>query len=584
MRHKINIFIALLLCSTFIGCGGGSGEGTHVNSDANTSLNTIDGSVIKDTTAPNITITGENPVTIDFGTKYNDAGAIATDSNDGAVFVTVTNNVNVNKVGEYSIEYTAQDKTGNTATAARQVIVKDITPPAISILGANPTIVEGGRKYIDEGATATDLKDGAISVTTQSDVNMLLIGEYSVHYTASDTLGNTSTDTRTVIVQDSKPPQITLLGDDPLTIKYGFEYIEPGIIAVDVLDGEVPVTTTSNLNIEVAGDYSVEYTATDAQGNIAIASRTITVVETYLTSIIKDKNLLNCLLEQDLTYASQVTEVICRDRRIQSTLGIEYLRNMTKLDLGNADYYESLVDINKFSPGEYDRSKFNSITAIDLTKNAKLEYLDLQYNNFGLSKQSLDLRKNTNLTYLNLALNNISHIDISNNTNLEKLDLAANNFTAVDVSKNTQLVELSLSFNQLTDLDITSNIHLTGLDISYNSLNEADLIHNQNIETILCSRNNFTNIEVKHLIDLKALYCSSNQLTSIDVSDNLMLENVVLDDNKLAELDLSNNVALRVLSLFLNPLKSIDLTKNIQLERLFLDSDVICYGEKCELK
>ncbi|NOU49815.1 DUF5011 domain-containing protein [Pseudoalteromonas sp. JBTF-M23] len=589
MNYKTNCFVTLIFCSTLLGCSGGSDEGnkappeTNTSQETNAGSNTNDNSVTQDTTAPSITIMGDNPITIDFGTPYSDAGAEATDANDGAVSVSVTSDVNVSKVGEYSVEYTAQDKAGNIATASRQVIVQDVLPPSITILGANPVIVEGGSEYVDEGATAFDLADGAVSVTTQSNVNVQLVGEYIVNYTASDTLGNTATATRTVIVQDSKPPQITLLGDNPLTIKFGLDYIEPGANAVDILDGEVPVITTSNLNTEVMGEYSIEYTATDRQGNIATASRTIVVEDIHLENIIEDKNLLSCLLEQNLTYASQVREVVCRDRSIQSAAGIEHLRNMTKLDLGSADYYESLVDIRKFAPGDYDSSKFNSITVIDLTRNTKLEYLDLQYNNLGLSKQSLDLRKNTNLKHLNLSINQLKHIDVSNNINLEKLDLAANNLTAVDVSKQTQLIELSLSFNQLTNFDITNNTNLTGLDISYNQINEADLTYNLELETIICERNNFTNIEVKHLSNLNALYCSFNQLADIDVSENLLLEKLVLDDNKLVELNVRNNIELRVLSLSFNPLKTIDLTKNIHLESLFLSSDVICYGAKCGL-
>ena len=78
-----------------------------------------------DTTAPVITIIGDNPMIIELGTTFSDPGATATDNYDSEVEVTSSGAVDANTLGSYSIEYTAIDSSGNSATATRIVEVED---------------------------------------------------------------------------------------------------------------------------------------------------------------------------------------------------------------------------------------------------------------------------------------------------------------------------------------------------------------------------------------------------------------------------------------------------------------------------
>ena len=79
--------------------------------------------LIQDTTAPVITITGDNPATVELGTTYTDAGANA----DGGETVTSTGTVDTSTVGAYTITYSATDAANNTGTATRTVNVVDST-------------------------------------------------------------------------------------------------------------------------------------------------------------------------------------------------------------------------------------------------------------------------------------------------------------------------------------------------------------------------------------------------------------------------------------------------------------------------
>lgn len=84
---------------------------------------------------------------------------------------------------------------------------KDTNAPQITITGANPYTVGQGTSYSDPGATATDDIDGDISSSIQltSNVNMSVVGNYSVKYNVSDKAGNPAPEvTRTVKVVITK--------------------------------------------------------------------------------------------------------------------------------------------------------------------------------------------------------------------------------------------------------------------------------------------------------------------------------------------------------------------------------------------
>lgn len=78
-----------------------------------------------DNTKPVITLNGENNITINKGSVYNDPGATATDNVDTSVTVTSEGTVNPNIEGTYTITYYATDSSSNEAVpVTRTVVVK----------------------------------------------------------------------------------------------------------------------------------------------------------------------------------------------------------------------------------------------------------------------------------------------------------------------------------------------------------------------------------------------------------------------------------------------------------------------------
>ena len=183
-----------ILSLILIACGGGgSSSSAPVNPPAS------------DTTPPTITMVGAEAINHEQGTAYDDQGASASDSVDGAVSVSSSGEVG-NTAGVYTITYSASDAAGNTATATRTITVADTQPPVISLIGDSEVSHEQGANYIDAGASASDLVDGDVEVLIAGDVDDE-VGEYTVTFTATDAADNSATQTRLVTVVSSDTPQ-----------------------------------------------------------------------------------------------------------------------------------------------------------------------------------------------------------------------------------------------------------------------------------------------------------------------------------------------------------------------------------------
>ena len=162
---------------------------------------------------------------------------------------------------------------------------KDTAAPVITLTGANPQVIEAGTAYVELGAAARDNRDGDLSnaiVIDSSLVDTSMPGSYVVSYAATDDAGNTGTATRTVLVEDTTPPVITLLGDEPQIIVAPNPYVELGATATDTLDGDLSaqvVIDATAVDTMVAGDHAVTYDVTDAAGNAAVTVTRIVRVE-----------------------------------------------------------------------------------------------------------------------------------------------------------------------------------------------------------------------------------------------------------------------------------------------------------------
>ena len=194
----------------------------------------------------------------------------------------------------------------------------DNTPPVITLNGDNPMTIECGSEFTDPGALATDDIDGNISVNSSNDVNVTEVGTYEVIYTATDSSGNTSSETRTVFVQgvlseivfgydsvvvadwaeynyflttDEHVMGRIHLGGDNYNIENGFLYP----MAIDNCGGtnyEI-IVTGDDIDFDTIGYYTQTYTATDSFGNSVSATLTFQVIDPLSIS---ESNIQNITL------------------------------------------------------------------------------------------------------------------------------------------------------------------------------------------------------------------------------------------------------------------------------------------------
>jgi predicted secreted Zn-dependent protease len=216
-------------------------------------------------------------------------GATASDTCDlalGAVVIDASA-VDTTTPGDYVVTYNVSDASGNAATQlTRTVTVRDTTPPVIVLLGDNPQLIECPSPYLELGATASDICDQALGavVIDASAVDTSTPGDYIVTYNISDASGNAAAQmTRTVRVQDTTSPVITLTGLAALTIECSVDfYSEEGATVSDACDTTVTVIVGGDtVDPTHVGTYVVTYDSTDASGNVAVQlTRTVSVVDT----------------------------------------------------------------------------------------------------------------------------------------------------------------------------------------------------------------------------------------------------------------------------------------------------------------
>ena len=163
--------------------------------------------------APVIAVTGSATVNIKVGDAFTDAGASATDAEDGDISANIVvggDVVDTNTAGTYVITYDVSDSAAAPAVqATRTVNVATNNPPVITLTGNAAITLTTGDAYTDAGATAVDDEDGDITanIVVGGAVNTAAAGVYTLTYNVMDMDGNAAAEvTRTVTVNDPPPP------------------------------------------------------------------------------------------------------------------------------------------------------------------------------------------------------------------------------------------------------------------------------------------------------------------------------------------------------------------------------------------
>jgi hypothetical protein len=124
---------------------------------------------VSDTTAPAITVPGDNPASVDVGDTYADAGATASDLVDGVVSVATGGlPIDTSAPGTHVVTYSATDALGNASQATRTVNVV-VAGTALEVTGIGPSAIN--RADLPGGVAVTISGTGFTGTATVTFVN-----------------------------------------------------------------------------------------------------------------------------------------------------------------------------------------------------------------------------------------------------------------------------------------------------------------------------------------------------------------------------------------------------------------------------
>jgi hypothetical protein len=256
------------------------------------------GTLTINTQLPNLTVDVPVPnSTVITGTTDADAAVTvtvggfgpyeATGEDTGVWSATITDTSETLGEAIHSVQAIAIDLLGNSAVANTTLTI-DVTGPALTLTGSNPTDVNVNGTYEELGATGTDNIDSSVTVSVGGDVvdTSVLNAVYTVRYNALDSSGNIATEiTRTVNIKDLEAPVITLNGDSPMNLAKDVPFVDLGATATDNVDASVSVVVGGDtVNTAAVGSYEVTYTATDAASNTVTATRTVVVSDLVVSA------------------------------------------------------------------------------------------------------------------------------------------------------------------------------------------------------------------------------------------------------------------------------------------------------------
>lgn len=257
-----------------------------------------------------------------------------------------------------------------------------------------------------------------------------------------------------------------------------------------------------------------------------------------------------------------LTDIDCSNCSISDLTGIAFFPNLEKLNCSQ-----------------------NSISSLDLQRNAKTNYLDCSSNNLS----SLDVKQNTALEYLDCSSNYISTLNVSTLINLKTLDCSNNDFNfqgykfgddvynatpgelnvtgctalevldcsgnpdldKIDVTGNPNLSVLKCQLTNITALNVSQNPLLTYLDCRDCNLKELDVTGNPLLETLAVSKTDASDLWSNYYPPESGLsYSFSNELTTLDVSNNHALKELHCDRNRLTSMNVKaeNNPVLETMT------------------------------------
>ena len=244
---------------------------------------------VNDTTPPSITVPGGKTVeaTGPSGASVSFSGLSASDTVSGGLTPSCNHGSGSTfPLGTTTVNCTATDGSGNSASGSFTVTVQDTTPPVISVPGGQTVEATGpsGASVSYSGLSATDTVSGNLTPScNRPSGSTFPLGTTTVSCTATDGSGNSAGGSFSVTVRDTTPPVVNVPAAQTVeaTGPSGAVVSYSGVSATDTVSGNLtPSCSKASGTTFPLGATTVTCTATDGAGNSHGASFQITVRDT----------------------------------------------------------------------------------------------------------------------------------------------------------------------------------------------------------------------------------------------------------------------------------------------------------------
>jgi len=296
--------------------------------------------VVQDTTAPTITCVANKSV--EAGSAFSFDQPTATDTcgtNSISIVSTVTNTAGCS----YAVTRTwrATDACGNAAQCSQTINVVDTTAPTITCV-ANKS-VEAGAAFSFDQPTATDVA-GTNAISIVSTVTNVAGCSYSVTRTwrATDACGNAAQCSQTISVVDTTAPTITCVANKSVEAGAAFSFDVP-----TAGDGTISVLSTVTNSASCSYAVTRTWAATDACGNNAQCSQTITVLDTTAPTltIISPTNSATYITPATVTFVADAFDASGPVDKVEFYIGTN--------KVGEAFSAPYSITLSNLTPGVY---------------------------------------------------------------------------------------------------------------------------------------------------------------------------------------------------------------------------------------
>ena len=462
----------------------------------------LDGSV-SDTTAPVITLSGDNPLTMEVNISFTEPGYSAVDDMEGNLTsaVVVTGTVDTSTVGSYTLSYNVSDTSGNAATEVTRTVnvMAALEAPTISLASGTYTLaqtvtinhpVPGVRIYYTLDNTWIPYNDDS--------VGSIYSGEITV------------SEPTTLIARAF----LDGLNSSPGTRE---DY-------AIVLPGETNMIANGDFNNDLALWHPWTYNQSNADASFSVVDGVFTV-----NIVNGGENNWNVatdyeprfLLEQDEYYQLDFTSWAAGEREINVNLQENGIDNNGDGGLYSG-YYGNTINLTT-SPQNFSfQMRMDDIDdpQADLRFNFGIETADVYIDNISLEKVVPVILTTTDVPDANLRQAFEDATGKTFGTDLTDMDLAA--LENLDIEVNGQAVSIS-TMKGLEYCDSVTHLNfddcdLSGCDTTSSGTSAIALEGMAQLSKIRLNNNNLTKIRfISGLSQLTGLYVRGN--IDLDITD-----------------------------------------------------------------